>query len=80
MEYVYLSVLSILLAICLTFACDFDSECRPRCCKRTDGRGFLDNGVCISRESCDGFCVVKDDCLPPQSATFRNLLYDEVLT
>lgn len=66
MEYVYFSILSVLLAIRSTFACDLNSECRPRCCKRTDGRGELVKGVCISRETCDGFCVVKDDCLAPQ--------------
>lgn len=73
MESVFLSVVGSFLSVYLTSACSYDSQCSfdANCCKYTDGRGLLNNGVCLSRTNCDGFCIINDDCLPPERCEYR---------
>ena len=68
MDLVFLSVFASFVSIYFTSACDFDSQCNvgSRCCKRTEGRGILEDGLCVTRATCNGFCIEKDDCLPPE--------------
>lgn len=74
MQYVFLSIFGVFLSVSLTLACNSDRQCSLRCCDHTDGRGNLNEGVCISRATCDGFCTLKEDCLAPKLCdTYRNL-------
>ena len=76
MGCIVLSIFVVFLSESLTLNCDSDRHCSlgSRCCDHTDGRGYLHEGVCISRANCDGFCILKEDCKAPKICnSFLNL-------
>ena len=68
MESTFLLILGSFLSIYLTSGCEYDNQCAfgLRCCKQTEAGRVLEEGKCVSRETCSGFCLKTDDCLPPE--------------
>ncbi|XP_078348795.1 uncharacterized protein LOC144633795 [Oculina patagonica] len=69
----FLPILCSFLNVYLTSSCYSDDECfgEYRCCKvrHTD-----EEGLCINRKNCYGFCLEIDDCSAPEICdTSRNL-------
>jgi len=68
MESTFLLILGSFLSIYLTSGCEYDNQCvfGLRCCKQTEAGRVLEEGECGPRETCIGFCLKTDDCLPPE--------------